>query len=380
MAAPSANAGVVNPQPQTTAQTAGGPFIRYSEEGFKPMYKSTGNAFSALIQDPLVSAPGYARRFRFRLTASGGVNGTTTVAAAADAPWNAVQQIVVTSPGGTQLMQGDGYGLLHLVNKYGGQSGLWAYGAPDALPNFAAVSTGSSGTGDFVAASTLPLEAAKGYGVISMASASELPTISVQLAPSSSVYTTAPGTVPTLTLALGLDYYWLPLDSNIEPPGLGSTMQWNKQTAYPGIGSASNVEVNVPKLGGYISTFIFVLRDSTGARIDAFPDPISFYLDGVPVFNQKPLADVEDDMANQFQLASGFLRETGVLVFTRKTPLAQVEMGLLDTGEGYLSSNPGTSVILQGTWGTITNAPATLSCYAGQFVPSGAMLRGLLEQ
>ena len=85
-------------------------------------------------------------------------------------------------------------------------------------------------------------------------------------------------------------------------------------------------------------------------------------------------------MANQFQLASGFLRETGVLVFTRKTSLAQVEMGLLDTGEGYLSSNPGTSVILQGTWGTISNAPAILSCYAGQFVPSGAMLRGLLEQ
>ena len=382
MAATTAGAGtgVVNPQPQTTAQAPGGPFIRYSEEGFKPMYKSTGNAFGALIQQPLVSAPGYVRRFRLRLSATGGVNGTVTVAAAADAPWSAVQQIVVTSPGGTQLMQGDGYGLLHLVNKYGGQNGLWAYGAPDALPNFSAISVGSAGTGDFVAASSLPLENAKGYGVISMASASELPSISIQLADSSAVYTTAPGTPPTITAAVGAEYYWLPLDSTIEPPGLGSTMQWNKQTAYPGIASATNMEVNVPKLGGYISTFIFVLRDSTGARIDAFPDPLSFYLDGVPVANQKPLADIEDDMANQFQLASGELRETGVLVFTRKTSLAQIQMGLLDTGEGYLSSNPGTSVVLQGTWGTITNAPATLSCYAGQFVPSGAMLRGLLEQ
>ena len=370
-----AGTGVVNPQPQTTAQSPGGPFIRYSEEGFKPMYKSTGNAFGGLIQQPLVSAPGYVRRFRFRLTATGGAG--TSVAGTADAPWNAVQQIVVTSPGGTQLMQGDGYGILHLVNKYGGQNGLWTYGDPAALPNYSGI---AASTGDFDLASSLPLEAAKGYGVISMASASELPTVSVQLSASGTVYSTAPTTEPTLTLALGAEYYWLPLDSTIEPPGLGSTMQWNKQTAYPGIGSASNVEVNVPKLGGYISTFIFVLRDSTGARIDAFPDPISFYLDGVPVFNQKPLADVEDDMAGQFQLASGFLRETGVLVFTRKTSLAQVEMGLLDTGEGYLSSNPGTSVVLQGTWGTIANAPATLSCYAGQFVPSGAMLRGLLEQ
>jgi hypothetical protein len=372
--------GVVNPQPQTTAQTAGGPFIRYSEEGFKPMYTNAGLAFGSQVNSPLVSAPGYARRFRVRLTASGGVNGTVTVAAQPDAPWSAVQQVVVTSPGGTQLMQGDGYGILHLVNKYGGQNGLWAYGAPDALPNFSSISVGSAGTGDFVAASTLPLEAAKGYGVISMANASELPTISWQLAPAGSVYSTAPGTPPTVTVKVGLDYYWLPLDSTIEPPGLGSTMQWNKQTAYPNISSGSNQEVNVPKLGGYISTFIFVLRDSTGARIDAFPDPLSFYLDGVPVANQKPLADIEDDMANQFQLASGELRETGVLVFTRKTSLAQVEMGLLDTGEGYLSSNPGTSVVLQGTWGTIANSPATLSCYAGQFVPSGAMLRGLLEQ
>nr|MDA8333331.1 hypothetical protein [Candidatus Dormibacteraeota bacterium] len=85
------------------------------------------------------------------------------------------------------------------------------------------------------------------------------------------------------------------------------------------------------------------------------------------------------DMANQFQLASGYLRETGVLVFTRKTSLNQVSLGLLDTGEGYLSTNPGTSVQVQGTWGTISNAPATLTILAGQFVPSRAMLTGLLE-
>lgn len=84
-------------------------------------------------------------------------------------------------------------------------------------------------------------------------------------------------------------------------------------------------------------------------------------------------------MANQFQLATGFLRETGVLVFTRKTSLNQMSLGLADTGEGYLSTNPGTSVQVQGTWGTISNAPASLTIIAGQFVPSGPMLQGLLE-
>jgi hypothetical protein len=343
------------------------------------MYTVPGLAFGGQINTAVVSAPGYARRFRVRVTAGGGVNGTVTVAAAADAPYNAVQQVLVSDPGGTQLIQGGGYNIFKLVNKYGGQAGLWGYSDPAALPTASAVSTGSSGTGDFEFSSTLPLEAAKGYGVISMASASELPTISMTMATAATVYTTAPGTPPTNTVKVGLDYYWLPLDSTIEPPGLGSTMQWNQQTGNPGIASGSNQSVSIPKLGGYISTFILVLRDSTGARIDAFPDPFSFYLDGVPVANQKPLSDIEDDMANQFQLASGFLREAGVLVFTRKTSLFQVMAGLLDSGEGYLSSNPGTSVEAQGTWGTIANGPALLTVLAGQFVPSGAMLRGLLE-
>ncbi len=341
-----ATAEAVNPQPQTTAQGPGGPFIRYSEEGYKPMYSASGVAFGGQINNAVVSAPGYARRFRVRVTAAGGVNGTVTVAAAADAPYSAIQQVLMSDPSGTQLIQGAGYNIFKLGNKYGGQNGLWGYSDPASLPNNTAVSVGSSGTGDFVFASTLPLEAAKGYGTISMASASKLPSITMTLAGSSAVYCTAPGTLPTNTVKVGLDYYWLPLNSAIEPPGLGSTMQWNQKTANPGIGSGSDQAVTVPDLGGYISTFILVLRDSTGARIDAFPDPFSFYLDGVPIASLKPLADIEDDMANQFQLASGFLRETGVLVFTRKTSLNQVILGLLDSGEGYLSSNPGTDVRL----------------------------------
>ncbi len=377
--ATAAAAQAVNPKPQTTQQPAGGPFIRYSEEGYLPQYDVTGVKFGGQISQPLVSAPGYARRFRMKFIASGGVNGTVTVAAAADAPWNAIQQVLLFDPSGTQLIQGGGYSIFHLVNKYGGQHGLQAYADPAALPSFSAVSVGSSGTGDFTFASSLPLEAAKGYGVISMANASQLPKIQLNFASASSVYTTAPGTPPTIEAKVGVEYYWLPLNSAIEPPGLGSTMQWNEQTGNPSIGSASNVYVTFPQLGGFISTIILVLRDSTGARIDEFPDPLSLYLDGVPIAANKPLSDVEDDMANQFQLATGFLRETGVLVFTRKTSLNQMSLGLADTGEGYLSTNPGTSVQVQGTWGTISNAPASLTIIAGQFVPSGPMLQGLLE-
>ena len=380
MATPTAAATqAVNPKPQTTGQQTGGPFIRYSEEGYLPMYDVTGLKFGGSVSQPLVSAPGYARRFSVKVDASGGVNGTETVAATADAPFNAIQQVLLFDASGTQLIQGGGYSVFKLVPKYGGQFGLWAYNDVEALPNYSAPSVGSTGTGDFTLYSTLPLEAAKGYGTLSMANASQLPKIQMTIAPSSTVFSTAPGTLPTIEVKVGCEYYWLPLNSSIEPPGLGSTLQWNEQTGNPTVGSASNVYVSAPQLGGFITTIILILRDSTGARIDEFPDPISLYLDGVPIAANKPLSDVENDMANQFQLASGYLRETGVLVFTRKTSLNQVSMGLLDTGEGYLSTDPGTSVQVQGTWGTISNAPATLTILAGQFVPSGAMLTGLLE-
>ena len=79
----------VNPQPQTTGQQEGGPFIRYTEEGYALMYDQTAVAFGGAVTAPLVAAPGYARRFRVTINATGGVNGTTTVAAAADAPFSA---------------------------------------------------------------------------------------------------------------------------------------------------------------------------------------------------------------------------------------------------------------------------------------------------
>ena len=55
-------------------------------------------------------------------------------------------------------------------------------------------------------------------------------------------------------------------------------------------------------------------------------------------------------------------------------------MGLLDTGEIFYSTNPGTKIALGGLrWGTVSSGPATLSAVVGQIVPSGALVRGLPE-
>lgn len=362
-------------QPQTTVERPGGPFVRYAQPGRRSQYVVTGQAYGQLITTPLVSVPGYVSRYRTRFAATGG-SGTATVAAAADAPFSVVSLVTLRDAFGTPLIVGPGWEMLYAVPKYSSQYGLLSAADIKNMPSFSAVGTGANGTGNFAFATALPLEFAKAYGVLSGANASLLPTLSFQLGASSAVYTTPPTNLPTIEVDVDADFYWLPEGSSIEPPGLGTTCQWVMQNCNPTIGSQSATAVQLPRLGGYLHTLIFVLRDSTGARVDAWGTRIRLYVDGVPLIDTR-LDEWQDDIYNVF---GGITRDTGVLVLSRRTSLSQINLGLLDTGETFLSTNPGTLIQFECTpWGTITNTPATLEAIVGQVVPSGALLQGLIE-
>lgn len=378
--APAQEAG--RPQPQTTIEPPGGPFIRHSQPGRRAQYVLTGQAFGSLITQPLVAVPGYVSRFRLRWQASGGT--TTSAAFQADGPWNLASLITLRDAFGTPLIVGPGYEMMFLVPKYSSQFGLLQTADPTTLPSFSNV---VAGTGAFTVSTCLPLEFAKAYGVISMANASLLPTLSIQLAAGATVLSGTLTTPPTLRLDLDTDFYWLPEGSTIEPPGLGTTCQWVMSNCSPTIPSASATTVTLPRLGGFLHTIIFVLRDSTGVRIDGYGTRIRVYVDGVPLIDTR-FDTWQDDMAIQhgltpnFTLASGSAntRDTGVLVLSRRTSLSQINLGLLDTGEVFLSTNPGTLIQFECTpWGTITNAPAVLEAISGQVVPAGSLLQGLPE-
>ncbi len=378
--APAQEAG--QPQPQTTVEAPGGPFIRYANAGAKPQYVVTGQAFGAIITQPLVAVPGYLRKFRLRFNSSSTTTtNSATTAAAADAPYSCVSFLQLKDAFGTPLLTGPGYEMLKLWPKYSGGHYSETYCDPASLPSWSALATGASASGNFTFQTALPLEFAKGYGCISMANASLLPTLQITLAASSAVYTTAPTVVPTIEIDNYAEFYWLP-QQQIEPPGLGSTRQAVLQVANPTIGSVSSQQVTFPRLGGYIDTFILEMRDSTAARIDGWPTELRFYVDGIPLI-QLRVDMIEDDMANHFQYdtsTAAAKREVGVLVLTRKTSLGEVVFGLLDSLEVTLSTNPGTLLAVEGSpWGTISNAPATLNVIAGQIVPSGRLLQGLPE-
>jgi len=74
-------------------------------------------------------------------------------------------------------------------------------------------------------------------------------------------------------------------------------------------------------------------------------------------------------------------RIPGTVAINRKTSLAQRDFGLLDTGEIFLSTNPGTQLEVAGfPWGAGDGQnPHTLNATVGQVVPSGTLVQGLPE-
>lgn len=359
-------------QPQTTIEPAGGPFIRHSQPGRRPMYDTASYKFGGTVTDPLKSAPGYAKGFRYTITASGGVG--TGAVGSADAPFNVASLVTVKDAFGNPLIVAPGWETFYLIPLISGTFGTLATRDVTKLQSYSAIAA----TGNFSFSSYLPLEFVKGYGTISMANASLLPTITMNLNPSSAVYSTPPSTsVPNgIEVRSDCDFYWLPEGVSVQPPGLGSTQQWVYQQANPTFGANSTTMVQLPRLGGYLTDIILILRDSTGARVDAWPSQFRLLVDGVPLIDSS-MSEVFDDMQIAYQ---GITRPTGVVAISRKTSLNQESMGLLDTGETFLSTNPGTLIEVQGApWGSGGTPPYTLSCLVGQVVPAGTLIQGLPE-
>jgi hypothetical protein len=309
---------------------------------------------------------------------------------------------------------------------------------PTASPQFQPllIAAAQTSTGAFQFPTYLPFEFAKGYGVISGANAALLPVLQINLNTAASYLTytfTSGATNPTSTITVDADFYWLP-NVPADPPGIGTTQQWIYQPCNPPIGSSFSGLVQLPRLGGYLTGLILDLRNSLGNRTSegqtggagfvtatsvmdtgtGWPTRPKLVIDGVPLIDSLFGTIVEDiainaqvgpfngatvSTATQASTANssplfnnngagwgannGVVqapRPLGTLWISRKTSLAQRDFGLLDTGEIFLSTNPGTQLEVAGyPWGTFTSAPGQLNAVVGQIVPSGALVRGLPE-
>lgn len=362
------------PQPQSTNQPKGGPFLRHAREASRPGY-TVSSAYGNVITNALASAPGYGRYYDLTFQALAGT--TTTAAFQADGPHNLVQFIQHKDPWGTPLFTGDGYSLLFLVPLYAGQffSPVFPANTVTQLPSFTTV---VAGTGAFLYRSMLPLEGTKGYGLISLGNSSVLPTVYLQLNTAAAVLSgtlTTPG-----ALSVTLDEFFYDVDPTmpVVPPGNGSTFQHSVVTGNQPIGSASSTRVQLPRTGGYVTSLILVARDAANIRQDIWNSTgrIRVYVDGVPRWDETFL-EAQDRM---FAFSNGTPRAVGVMAYNFKRSLSQLNLGLLDTLEQAVQTNPGTLIEVEMTpWGSGGTSPYQLQAIVTQLVPAGQPAQGLPE-
>jgi hypothetical protein len=267
-------------------------------------------------------------------------------------------------------------------------------------------------------ATSLPFEFAKAMGVISGANASLLPTLQVNFNALSTLYGTV-SAASTLSFQVETDFYWLPQGVVVVPPGIGTTCQWIYQPCSPPVSANSATLVQAPRLGGYLTTLIADARDVNSLRQAIWPAPavattglpgsrMRVYVDGVPLQDTDFTTFIDDGAiamdvgspaaqgstavagaagarvinAMNTAGAAGSQSLLGAVAWTRKTGLSQRAQGLLETGEAFLSTNPGTQIEFAGQpWNAAAGGtgPYTVSVVAGQVVPSGVLIQGLPE-
>lgn len=362
--------GTVSRMPQTTASPqadgSGVPFSRLSRQGQILGPTLAGQLFGALWTPILKPVGGYLRGLSFYIQAVGG--NLTAATATADAPWNTIQNLFLRDPYGQPILQADGYSLL-LINLYGGQVGMLGFGnQPTGLPSFSGV---SATTGQFLIRLYCPLELdSSGYCALPSMNASSQPQLQVQLNPTATVYSATTGsTVPTITTSVNEPYWMAPVDNpSIAPPDVGSSAQWSTARAAAGVASAQFQRIQLPRVGTFIHTLILVLRDSTGARIDAWPTgDLGLWFDGVPVFFET-FNERVDKMYEQF----GVTRPVGVIVYSGRASV-QTAVSTADTYDLLYPTTPATLLEVVGSFGTITNAPATITAVSGELFPLGGI-------
>ena len=386
------------PQPQTTVEAAGGPFVRHAPDGRRAQYVDT-QTFGGFMSKPTVSMPGYAKGYRLLCGATGGTNGATGPTIAADFPQNLLQLVQMKDAFGTQLLTGPGYVIGFEVPLYSGQFGLDFMRTPNNSPQITVYNTTGSATSTTFQFSTFfAFEFAKAYGVISGANAALLPVLQVNIAAIASLFTANAPTGLTMTQTLDSDFYWLP-SAPTDPPGLGTTCQWIYQPSNPTIPANASQLVQLPRMGGYLTVLILEMRDAAGARDDSMwsSQRPKILVDGVPLIDTL-FTTWQEDLAITTGIGAGsaFItsaasgtqsgtipvpRPAGTIAMNRKTSMSQRDLGLLDTGEIFLSTNPGTQLEIGCfPWGAGDGSnPHTLNATVGQVVPSGTLVQGLPE-
>lgn len=263
------------------------PFIRAAHEHTEGAFADvtfTPGAATQNLGTFDVAAYGFIRHVWILVSTSGGTAGPGVLAA--DAPWNVLNDVVLTDINGAEIVHLTGFDLM-LANLYGG----YAFMPDPAFPPDA-IAAGASAVVGFTFALRVPVEvtgARDGFGALSNMNAAQALKLRLVGETSGNVWSTAPTTVPAVRVRCFLEAWTNPPEKDllgnqqeVMPPGHGSTQFWTSFVKNVVAGAQSIV---LPRVGNLLRTVILVARDNTGARSTSiFPDPFTLNWDTRTIF------------------------------------------------------------------------------------------------
>lgn len=382
--------GTVSRQPQTTATPASSagaaPFTRLSRQGQILGPSQAGQAYGALWTPTLKPVGGYMRYLDLTISATGGTSAGTCTQTA-DSPFNVIQNFFLRDPYGQPIIQADGFSL-YLIMLYCGTQGMLTYGNDcTRLPSFTQLQTATgAGNGNYQFSIDIPLELdSSGYCSLPSMNAASQPQVQMQLNSNAVVYgATSPTTLPTIQATIDEPFWMAPVDNPaIAPPDVGSSAQWSVTNASATVNGSAFNKVVLPRVGTFIHTLILVLRDSTNARVEAWPTTdLTLWVDGVPIFFESIL-ERRDRMYREYGPAisagsgagAGTVTlgaPTGVIVYSWRASV-QSAVSSADTYDELLPTTPATLLEISGTFGSAGTGPYHIQVITGELYPVGGI-------
>lgn len=240
------------------------PFVRGSGKSMWKFKTWTGLTLTANTQDfdsNEIKAYDYMRALVVEVvtTANGGATGT----AQADAPFNMFTTMKVYQPNGQTMYQVSSGLHAAYIQKYGMYR---ANSDPREDPNYAV--TGSAAT--FRIRIPFELDLRDALGALPNKDAAAPFNFDFSLNTLTKVFGTGQGTSPTFTINLYLEAYDQPPTTlngqqvQTTPPNMNTLQRWTEQNVTMSTGT---FDVRVRKLGNYVRELIWIMKNSSLARI-----------------------------------------------------------------------------------------------------------------
>jgi hypothetical protein len=269
-AAPGAVASPAKTAQSGGPQTAGVSFVRGSGEGRYTFEVQSGLVLGA-AQDigPIdIKAYDYMRSILLKVETTTAGSGTVTSVGSKDYPFNIISYLRVKQPNGQTMYSVSNGHHAAMIHKYGLVRPPLNCD-PRSDPEYVATA-GTAPTVTFGIRIPFELDLRDALGALPNKDAAAPFTLELGLNSTSTIFTTAPGTAPTIKITPILEAYDQPPETldgkqvETTPPNMNTLQRWTEQSITMVSGA---YDARVRKLGNYVRELLFISKNSSGVRI-----------------------------------------------------------------------------------------------------------------